>query len=89
MEQGYLATFKVIPYGYNCSNSTLGDLLYGEHCFNYKQKAAVKTKGLVISSYFLWKLLLFIVKRFYNLLYHLICGLLCLLSYWESINSHS
>ena len=24
----------------------------------------------------------------YNLLYNPICGLLCLLSYWENINSH-
>ena len=42
---------------------------------------------MVISSCF-WKLILFIVKRFY-LLYSPICGLLCLLSYWESINNHS
>ena len=31
----------------------------------------------------------FIVKGFYDLLYNPICGLLYLLSYWESINSHS
>ena len=30
-----------------------------EYCFNYEQKAAVKMKRVVISSCFLWKLLLF------------------------------
>ena len=52
------------------------------------RKDFFKRKGVVISSYFLWKLLLFIVKRFQNLLYYPICGLLCVLSYWESINTH-
>ena len=42
-----------------------------------------KRQGVAISSCFLWKLSLFIVKRFYNVLYSPICGLLCLLSYWE------
>ena len=41
------------------------------------------------SSGFLWKLLLFIVKIFYNLLYNPICGLLRIVCYWESINSSS
>ena len=54
-----------------------------------KATSAVKWKTVVVGSCFLWKLLLFIVKRFYNLLYNPISGLLCLLSYWESINSHS
>ena len=35
---------------------------------------------------FFWKRLLFIAKSFYNLLYDAICGLLHLLSYWESIS---
>ena len=32
-------------------------------------------------------MLSFIRKRFYNLLYKLVSGLLCLLSFWESINT--
>ena len=28
-------------------------------------------------------------RQLYNFLYNPICGLLCLLSYWESINNHS
>ena len=39
-----------------------------------------KKQRVVISSCFLWKLLLFIVKIVYNLLYNLISGLLHLLS---------
>ena len=35
------------------------------------------------------KTVTFILKRFYNLLYNPICGLLCPLSYWKNINSHS
>ena len=42
-----------------------------------------------IKRSFLWKLLPLIGKRFYNLSYKPICGLLCLLNYWESINSYS
>ena len=51
-------------------------------------KGCCEKKGVVISSCFP-KLVSFIVKRFYNLLYNPTCGLLCLLSYWKSINSHS
>ena len=50
---------------------------------NYKQKAAVKRKRVVISSCFPWKLLLFIVKRLYNLPYNPISVILCLLRYWK------
>ena len=50
-------------------------------------KGYCKRKGVVISSCFLSKLLRFIVKRFYNFLYNLRCGLLCLLGYWKSINT--
>ena len=50
-------------------------------------KGCCKRKGVVISLCFLWKLLPFIIKRFYNLLYNPICDLLCLLSYWKSINT--
>ena len=52
-----------------CSNSALCNWSWDKYCFNYKQKAVVKMKGVVKSSRFLWKLLLFVVKRFYNLLY--------------------
>ena len=38
------------------------------------KKAVLKRKGVVISLCFLWKLLLFTVKRFYNLLYNPTCG---------------
>ena len=48
-----------------------------------------KRKGLVISSCFLRKLLLYIATGFYSLLFNPICGLLCLLSHWESVNNHS
>ena len=37
------------------------------------------------SSRFLWKLLPFMEKRFYSLLYKPICGLFRILSYWKSI----
>ena len=33
------------------------------------------------------KNVIFIRKRFYNLLYKLVSGLLCLLSFWESMNT--
>ena len=60
-----------------------------------KNKNYCKRKGVVISSCLLLELLLFIVKRFYILLYNPICilhnpvcSLLCL-RYWESINIDS
>ena len=44
--------------------------------------------GVVISSLFLWKLLLFIAKKIYKVLCNFVCDLLCL-KLLESINSHS
>ena len=52
-------------------------------------KKLLYRKGVVISSCFLWRLWLFTIKSFCNLLYNSICGLLCLLICWRSINSHS
>ena len=47
-----------------------------------------KGDGVVISSLFLWKLLLFIAKKIYNVLCNFVCDILCL-KLLESINSHS
>ena len=78
------------------SNSAIFNLFWDECWFNYKQKATYsKRKGVVITSFFLWKLFLTVydffenfLLGFKNLLSNPICGLLWLLSYWESINSH-
>ena len=71
-----------------CSNSALCNL-FEMNTASVTSKRCCKWKRVVTSSCVLRKLLLFIVKRFYNLLYKPICSLLRLLSYWESINSHS
>ena len=44
-------------------------------------------KGVAISLCFLWKLLPLNEKEFYDLSYMPIYGILCLLRYWEGINS--
>ena len=47
----------------------------------------LKMKGVAISLCFLWKLLPLNEKEFYDLSYMPIHGILCLLRYWEGINS--
>ena len=98
-KQSYLAAmfFKLMQYGYETFQN-VASILHSECCFNsalqrwillqLQTQGYCKRKGVVISFCFLWKLLLFIVKRFYNLLYNPICGLLCLLSYWGNIVTH-
>ena len=44
---------------------------------------------VAVSLCFRWKLLPYIKKGFLNLLYNPISSILCLLNYWESVNSHS
>ena len=76
--------FKVMQYGYETFQN-VAPILHTVICFemntaSIQTKDCCKSKGIVISSFFLWKLFPFIVKRFYNLLYNPICGILCLLS---------
>ena len=76
--------FKVIQYGYETSQN-VAPILHSVICSEMDTAwITSKRQGLVKSSYFLWKLLLFIVNRFYYLLYNSIC----ILSYWESIVTH-
>ena len=82
---------KFIQHGYETFQN-VAPILRSVICSRWmllQTKDYCKRKGVVLSLCFLWKLLLFIVKRFYNLLYNPTCGLLCLLSYWEYMNSHS
>ena len=53
------------------------------------QKATVKGKGYLQVHVSFGNCSILTVKIFLNFLYNYISGLFCLLSYWESINSHS
>ena len=84
--------FKVIQYGYETFQNVTRIRHYvicsENNTASITKKRLCKRKGVVTSSCFLW-MLFFVVKRFDNLLHIPIYGLLRLLSYWESINSHS
>ena len=88
--------FKVIRYGYETFQN-VAPILHPVVCsvmntVQLQKKGYYKRNRVFISSCFYVETYVeyfFIIKRFYNLLYNSICGLLCLLSYCESINSHS